>query len=220
MLAAAGGVVVPAASPFQVHIVKYGMMRISETMLKAMCNTVESELNSVAKTSKKASVQKGFKINLVLPATSGVYSASKPTEFIVYLVDNARPDVALKLAKRHLSIQDEKRMLAEIAAKVKAEGGANISVGGKSVSVVGVQQYAGMDRGPMSEKERAERAVKAGNKLAELVLHELGHAMEAVHGDGLMKPVLVHGLDDPALHFSATSRREILRSLEKRVKTK
>jgi hypothetical protein len=77
-----------------------------------------------------------------------------------------------------------------------------------------------MLRGPMlDEGEQGRADAYAGLKLGELILHELGHGMEANHGQGLMDPSpelsVNYDAPSPALHFTTKSKGEILKTLER-----
>lgn len=211
-----------AASPLQVTLIEFGLMRLVKTTLEAARRCVDVEMDAVAAASKEPKVRAGFDV-----ISGKLISAERirelgPTEFIVCLMPNSDTKAAFSLVRKHFVIPNEKKdsTLAGVAAQMKVDGGVNVRVAGKSVSIAAVNRYAAEVSGPMSDREREETSAKAGKMPAELILHELGHAMGAVHGKGLMSSPLVQAMDQPVQHFSLKSRREILKTLEVLVKKK
>jgi hypothetical protein len=130
----------------------------------------------------------------------------------------------LALIRKYVPVAkgDEKAMMEKVNAPLNAEGGVNVKLGVRNVSFVVADVYSGMLGGPMDNDEASRAADYAGEKLGELILHELGHGMGAKHGPGLMtaKADLSVNFDAPSAvqHFSPASRVEILKTLEQLAK--
>jgi hypothetical protein len=119
-----------------------------------------------------------------------------------------------------VSKSQEKDVLEKVAAPLKVEGGANIKLGDSNVSFVAVNVYDDMLRGPTLDDDETDRTESyAGEKLGELILHELGHGMDANHDHGIMEahPDLSVNPDAPSAvqHFTKRSKTEILKTLER-----
>jgi hypothetical protein len=99
-----------------------------------------------------------------------------------------------------------------IQAAFATTGGRTVHYGGRNLSFVGArgfeQQLTFQSAVPPSM--RPARARSIGTRFAELILHEVGHALGAGHSaSGTMESGAVRQLADPLPDFSETSLTEI-----------
>lgn len=217
-LATAGsraGVASPPA--FRVVIVEVPMRGLTDAVREKVRSRVQSELRQITSASKRPRVRSGFEVSLRRSLSGAEAKAFGKADFVVYLIRKGNPQGALDLARRHVAIEkgDEKKVAQKLAAQLKAEGGACLISGSQNVSFVDIDLFERLSLGIFSAEERALMDGKIGEHLAELVLHELGHAMGQKEGEGLMGAVEIEAnRPTRTRHFTQKSKGEMLKNIE------
>ncbi len=158
-------------------------------------------------------VESGFRVSLHKSLNSDETKALGSTEFVVYLVSKNDINKAMKHTKAHLSIarNQEEKTRKDLEDQFKKEGGATVRLDKKSVQFVVVEKYEQLlPSGPSSGDTKMQK--HAGEQMAEMILHELGHGMGAEHKDGgLMKENLdiSTDVDVPKKHYTEASRKKM-----------
>jgi hypothetical protein len=201
-----------------VEAVKDGIF--TKTLRKAAERKVASELLRVAKRAKHSKP----KFSVSWHTSSGQKALASPTTLVVYVVRRSAGAQAFKLVQRHLAVpaKQETEIRKRLGKSMQHEGGYNFKFGSsrKSVSFAGVdgfekllREVGSSDTGKFVAFTHAH-ALKVqrdlGTQLAWVILHELGHAMDASHGKGLMSPSSAVASQVGAdQHFTLTSQQEI-----------
>ena len=127
----------------------------------------------------------------------------------------------MDMIKKYVPVDKSKEaeVMEKVAAPLKSEGGANVKLGDRNVSFVAADLYSSVVSGPMTDDEVKGAESYAGEKFGEMILHELGHGMNADHDHGIMEahPEFVVNPDAPSpqQNFTTTSKKSILATLER-----
>jgi hypothetical protein len=124
---------------------------------------------------------------------------------------------ALALIRRHIHVpvRQEAELLARIQRQLNSEGGVNVKEVGaaaRSVAVVSTRIATQLQSGVYGSSRRA------GQALAEIVLHEVGHALLLRHDPafttGIMQSSAVVSESSPIQHFTTSNQAQIRSRLE------
>jgi hypothetical protein len=202
----------------RILLVETGSNKLTDEIRGWVKKEIMSELKSVTGSSENHLVKKGFTLTWQKSLSDAEVAKLGPGDFVAYLVAK-KSDAAsvMKLAKRHvdLSRQQDEETTTQVIQQMNVEGGANMMQGSHEVSIVALERYElSLTRKDLPASVRKDYMPAVARKIAEIILHELGHGMKAQHGEGIMAEVQRGNMDGPAVHYSEQSRSEILQTLE------
>jgi hypothetical protein len=137
----------------------------------------------------------------------------QPDDYLVYLVSGNDAQKVLDLVKGVLNIKEEHEgdVLEEIAAQLNVSGGGTIPVGGKAVAFVTTDLYDN----EVSGCNLADSCETVGKKLAEMIVHELGHMFGLGHGEEVMADVQEVDINEKNMKtFTDTDKETVRRNLD------
>jgi hypothetical protein len=216
------------APVFQVLIVDDGKTGLKDATLKTALKIVESELKDVTGASTVDAVKAGIDVQVVKSLPKDKPRDIGQRSFIVFLVHGADPSRIWELAAEHIDLDHRDAARKQEEARIKqdlaAEGGVTeqiVSSRRRSESA----SFVLTDQPLNEEKKQGAGTDSAGNLLADVILHELGHSLGYVKElglpddhdkSGIMTKAAVVGSAGAyqARHFSSASKKVILDRLE------
>jgi hypothetical protein len=197
---------------FRVLIVDDGKTGLDPKTLELAIGHVRDELRKVTSASTNDAVKAGFTVEYRKDApVRGTDFGRRDldvTTFLVFLIRKGEEKKAVDIAYEYLQLDHREREQREKSAKrdIATEGGHNLQTysmkkghPSESVSFIGTEVPLKL------EKDASFGTASAGRLMAEVVLHELGHAMGHVHyeGDDASKDHDAAGIMAPVTHIGS-----------------
>ena len=192
---------------FRVLIVDGGKTGLDAKTLEIAIGHVRDELRKLTSASTNETVKAGFTVEYRKTAPERDTDFGRRdldvTTWIVFLIRKGDEKTAVDLGYHYLNLDHREREQREKSAKadIATEGGHNLQTysrkrGHPSESV----SFVGADMPLKMQKTASFGPESAGRLMAEVVLHELGHAMGHVHyeGDDASKDHDTSGIMAPA----------------------
>ena len=176
---------------FRVLIVDNGKTGLDAKTLEIAIGHVMDELKKLTSASSDEAVKAGFTVEYRKTAPERDTDFGRRdldvTTWIVFLIHKGDEKMAVDLGYHYLNLDHREREQREKSAKadIATEGGHNLQTysrkrGHPSESV----SFVGTDVPLRMQKTASFGPESAGRLMAEVVLHELGHAMGHVHYEG------------------------------------
>jgi hypothetical protein len=219
---------------FRALIVDDGKSGLDPKTLEITIGHVRDELRKLTSASTDPLVKAGINVEFRKDAPERGTDFGRRdldvTTWVLFLIRKGEEKKAVDLGYKYLSLDHREREQREKSAKASMakEGGYNLQTyslkrGHPSESV----SFVGTDMPLKMQKDKTFGRESAGRLMAEVVLHELGHAMGHVHyqdddvsidhdGSGIMAPATIIGSSGPyaPTSFSKTSADIIRKRLE------
>jgi hypothetical protein len=219
---------------FRVVIVDDGASGLGAKTIELAVGHVRAELDKLTSASTNALVKAGIEVEVRRTAPERGTDFGRRdldvTTWIVFLIRRGDAKKAVGLGYHYLDLDERDRAAHEktTAAGLAKEGGHNLQTysrkrGHPSESI----SFVGTDEPLRLEKAPTFGPASAGREMAEVILHELGHAMGHVHYDddeaskdhdtgGIMAPAVPIGSSGPyaPASFSTASAAVIRARLE------
>jgi hypothetical protein len=171
-----------ATSAFRLLIADEGNHGLSESIVKDALTGVRAELARVTKDSSVDAVKAGFDVQYVKtpPERNDDFTrALGRTTFLIFLTSGKDPKHAIEVMWSYIPLDEENRKAAEQKFKksIASEGGVDLGLAPdrrrRSQSIGFVSSEA-----PLKElKKSGGGAASASAVLADVILHEIGHAL-------------------------------------------
>ena len=172
-----------AAPTFRLLIADEGRHGLPETIVTAALTGIRAELERITKTSSEGMVKAGFDVNYVRrpPERNDDFTHSLGRNtFLIFLTSGKDPKHAIEVMWEYIPLDADQRKAAEKKFKnsLASEGGVDLGIEpnkrrrtSQSIGFVSVEA-------PLAEvKKSGAGAASAAAVLADVILHELGHAL-------------------------------------------
>jgi len=198
-------------------IVWLGKIQLNAVVREATLARVKNELRRV---SRRIEVASTTSLGSIKAGTIG------PEVFVVYAEQKWEDDQVLELARKHdaeYTVSDIEGMWDETEAtspSIRARTGVNIRRGNskKSLSFVELENFEFLlerHLPAVPPSLRSQTMKDTGIDVGDLILHELGHAMNADHSDrGLMQEQIIKDATTGELHYSELSIQRMRQFLD------